>query len=52
MGVCEVVVGDPAITVDAPVGGPRVTDEEFMGLVVAPDGHHGVAADMNLTPHR
>ena len=46
MGVGEVVVGDPAIAVYAPVGRPGVADEELVGLVVVPDGHHGVAAEV------
>ena len=42
VGVGEVVVGNPGVAVDSPVGGPGVTDEEFVGLVVVPDGHDGV----------
>ena len=42
MGVGEVVVRDPAVAVYAPVGGPGVADEEFVGLVVVP------ARKMNL----
>ena len=48
MGVGEVVVRDPAVAIDAPVGGPGVADEEFVGLVVVPNGHHGVSAEVGF----
>ena len=48
MGVGEVVVRDPAVAVDAPVGGPGVADEEFVGLVIVPNSHHGVAAEVGF----
>ena len=48
MGVGEVVVGNPAVAIDAPVGGPGIADEEFVGLVVVADGHHGVTAEVGF----
>ena len=48
MGVGEVVVGDPAIAVYSPVGGPGIADEELVGLVIVPDSHHGVAAKVGF----
>ena len=48
MGVGEVVVGDPAIAIDSPVGGPGVTDEELVSLVIVPNSHHGVATEVGL----
>ena len=48
MGVGEVVVGDPAVAIDAPVGGPGIADEEFVGLVVVSNSHHGVATKVGF----
>jgi hypothetical protein len=45
VGVGEVVVGNPAIAVDAPVGGPGVADEELVGLVIIPDGQDGMVRE-------
>jgi len=46
VGVGEVVVGDPAVAVDSPASGPGVADEELVGLVVVPNSHHSVAAEV------
>jgi len=46
--VGEVVVGDPAIAIYSPVGGPGVADEELVGLVVVSNSHHGVAAEVGF----
>ena len=48
MGVGEVVVGDPAVAVDSPASGPGVAYEELVGLVVVPDGHEGMAAEVGF----
>ena len=48
MGVGKIVVGDPAVAIDAPVGGPGVTDEELVGLVIVPNSHHSVAAEVGF----
>ena len=52
VGAGEVVVGDPAVTLDAPPGRPGVTDKEHPALVIIPDGHHGMAADIGLATDR
>ncbi len=42
---------DPAVAVDAPLGRPRVPDEERAALVVIPDGHNDMAVDIGLPSH-
>ncbi len=51
VGAGEVVVRDPAVAVDTPLGRPGVPDEEHAALVVIPDGQHGMAADISLPFH-
>jgi len=48
VSVGEVVIGDPAVAIYSPVGGPGVADEELVSLVVVPDGHHGVATKVGF----
>lgn len=48
VGVGEVVVGDPAVAIDTPVGGPGVTDEELVGLIIVANCHHGVADEVGF----
>jgi hypothetical protein len=48
MGVGQVVIGDPAVAVDAPASGPGVADEELVGLVIVPDGHEGMATELGF----
>ncbi len=52
VGAGKVVVWDPAVALDTPLGGPGVTDEEHPTLVVIADGHHGMAADIGLATDR
>ena len=51
VGAGEVVVRGPTVVLYAPLCLPGVPDEEHATLVIIPDGHHGVSAEISLPFH-
>ena len=46
----KVVLGNPAVAADSPLGRTGVTYKLYAAPPIIPDGHHGMAADAGLTP--